>query len=507
MISPSSELASAPRLRREFELEGGHGDVASAVLHLSALGIVEAWIDGEPVSAELLTPVVEDDLYDGQTIDARRHRFVLSGRPDGDVFEPTMTFHGFRYAEVTGYPGELNEVALEAVVVHSDMRRTGCFSCSDELLTRLHENVVWSFKGKLGRSPHRLPPTRRAPRLDGGHRRVRPGGRLAVRRRGLPRRLAAGPRRRGSRRRRPRPLRRAERAALRRSEHLPHFDSTAVWSDAAVWVPWALWEAYGSRHALATQYPTMAAHVRRVASLLSPNGLWDKGLQLGDWLDPDAPPDQPWMAKANRYVVATARCYRSARMTAEAARLLGSGGDAEEFDRLADGVRAAFTERYVREDGTIESDAATVYALAVSFGVVGGVAGERAGARLAELVAANGYRVSTGFAGTPFILDALGAVADWMHRTIGGIAPLEPGYERVRIAPRPGGGLTWAEASLDTRHGHLAVGWRIEAGRLRVTAMVPDGVSGVLELPGEEPAEIGPGRHEADTAWPVAARR
>src|SRR6185503_2435713 len=67
---------------------------------------------------------------------------------------------------------------------------------------------------------------------------------------------------------------------------------------------------------------------------------------------------------------------------------------------------------------------------------------------------------------TSFNHYALGAVADWMHRTIGGIAPLAPGYARVLVAPRPGGGLTSARSSLDTRHGVVEIEWRREDDEL-----------------------------------------
>src|SRR5690349_22809150 len=77
---------------------------------------------------------------------------------------------------------------------------------------------------------------------------------------------------------------------------------------------------------------------------------------------------------------------------------------------------------------------------------------------------------------TSFNHYALGAVADWMHRIIGGLTPVEPGYRSLRIAPRPGGGLTWAETSLDTPHGHVAVKWHVTSdGQLHVEATVPDG--------------------------------
>jgi alpha-L-rhamnosidase len=93
---------------------------------------------------------------------------------------------------------------------------------------------------------------------------------------------------------------------------------------------------------------------------------------------------------------------------------------------------------------------------------------------------------------TSFNHYALGAVADWMHRVVGGLAPAAPGYERVRIAPQPGGDLSWAKTSLRTPHGQIQVAWEITDGELTVTADLPDGVTAELELPGSQ-VEIIPG--------------
>ena len=83
-----------------------------------------------------------------------------------------------------------------------------------------------------------------------------------------------------------------------------------------------------------------------------------------------------------------------------------------------------------------------------------------------------------------------------MHRVVGGLAPAEPGYRTVRVAPRPGGGLTWAETSLDTPHGHVAVAWRLAPdGKLEVDVTVPDGVTAEIDVPGAEPQRVGGGRH------------
>src|SRR3989440_3283931 len=75
-------------------------------------------------------------------------RYTLRG--DGlETWEPRFIFHGFRYAEVEGWPGTLQADDLRAMVCHSDMERTGWFECSDPLINRFHENVVWSMRGNF----------------------------------------------------------------------------------------------------------------------------------------------------------------------------------------------------------------------------------------------------------------------------------------------------------------------------------------------------------------------
>ena len=95
---------------------------------------------------------------------------------------------------------------------------------------------------------------------------------------------------------------------------------------------------------------------------------------------------------------------------------------------------------------------------------------------------------------TSFNHYALGAVADWIHRTIGGVAPIEPGYQAVRIAPRPGGGLTWARTALESRRGRIEVEWRQEDDDLLVEVLVPDGVRAVMSLPGCDDEIVAPGK-------------
>jgi alpha-L-rhamnosidase len=485
-------------------------------------------------------------------------RFILSG--NDDVFEPTFTFHGFRYVEVEGWPGgadalRLAQGALTAVVVSSVLRRTGEFECSDELLNQLHRNVVWGTRGNFLDVPTDCPQRDERLGWTGDIAVFAPTAAYLLDVEDFLRDWLAD-------------LAAEQRAAngmvafvvpdvlkyIKRPSHFPAPESTAVWSDAAVWVPWALWQAYGNLEVLSDQYDSMTAHVRRVESLLSPTGLWDTGFQFGDWLDPTAPPDKPADAKADKGVVATACLYRDARIVSEIADLLGHSNDAAYFADLAERTRTAFNEHYVNNDGSIHSDAETVYALAIVFGLLDEAATQLAGKRLAELVAESGYHIQTGFAGTPYVLDALtatahldeayrlllqrenpswlypvtmgattiwerwdsmlpdgtinpgqmtsfnhyalGAVADWMHRTIGGIAPLEPGYSRVLIAPQPGGDIDWARSSLETRHGTVSVSWsRDGEGPMELDVAVPDGVTALVRLPGSQDQELGSGQH------------
>jgi alpha-L-rhamnosidase len=98
---------------------------------------------------------------------------------------------------------------------------------------------------------------------------------------------------------------------------------------------------------------------------------------------------------------------------------------------------------------------------------------------------------------TSFNHYALGAVADWLHRTVGGLAPLEPGYRRVLIAPRPGPGITSATTSLDSCHGRIDVRWALTDDVITIDIELPDGVTAVLDLGelGDAPVELTAGTH------------
>ncbi|WP_338693931.1 family 78 glycoside hydrolase catalytic domain [Streptomyces sp. Q6] len=466
------------------------------------------------------------------------------------TWEPRFTLHGFRYAEISGWPGELTGQDVTARVYHTDMRRTGWFECSDDLINRLHENVVWSMRGNFVDLPTDCPQRDERLGWTGDIQVFAPTASFLYDCAGMLDSWLTD-------------------VAV---EQLP--DGTvpwyvpvipggpqwtpiqpgAAWGDVATLTPWVLYQRFGDLELLRRHFPMARAWVDLQTRLAGPNRLWDQGQQLGDWLDPAAPPEDPAATRTDRYLVATAYFAHSARHLARAAAELGEADTAHTYHLLADEVAEAFRGRYLLPSGRMTSDSATAYAIALVFDLLGSEEQRtQAGKRLAELVDENDAKIATGFVGTPLICDALtdtghldtayrlltqtacpswlytvtmgattiwerwdsmrpdgtlnpggmtsfnhyalGAVADWLHRVVAGIAPAEPGYRSIEFRPRPGAGLTWARASHTTPYGEAAIAWELSAGVLSAAVTVPAGCQGTVELPGRPPIRVGPGRH------------
>lgn len=452
---------------------------------------------------------------------------------------PRFTFHGFRFAEVTGPYDE-----LVAEVCHSDLRRTGWFECSDERLNRFHENVVWGMRGNFLDVPTDCP--QRAERLGwtGDLTVFAPTACFLYDVAGFLRSWLADLA--------------VEQDDLGVPWVVPNVlgrerIGTAVWGDAAVEVPWTVYERYGDLEVLGAQFDSMRRWVDFIGDWTDPPGHWNGPFHFGDWLDPAAPPEDAAAARTDRHLVANAWFCHTLRRVGDVAELLGE--PAERFRELEAIARADFGQRFVNTDGTMSSDAQTAYALAIHFGLVEGSRRATAGERLVGLVEEEGHRIGTGFVGTPIVCDALcavgavdtayrllmqtecpswlhpvlqgattvwerwdglrtdgsrnpsdmnsfnhyalGAVADWLHRSVAGLAPGAPGYRRLRIRPLPGDGLDDASARLDTPYGRAEAGWRRDGGEIVVRATVPTGTTASIELPDGRPAfEVSSGEHE-----------
>ncbi|WP_461173416.1 glycoside hydrolase family 78 protein [Arthrobacter sp. Z1-9] len=473
--------------------------------------------------------------------------YTIAG--DGpETWEPRFTIHGFRYAEIEGWTGGDIEDNVTARVYHTDMERTGWFDSSSPDLNRLHENVRWSMRGNFVDIPTDCPQRDERLGWTGDIQVFAPTASFLYDCSGM---LSSW----------------LKDVAV---EQLP--DGTipwyvpvipggdewtpirpgAVWGDVAVLTPWTIYERFGDTRILKDQYASAKAWVDLMDSKAGPSHLWNTGFQLGDWLDPTAPPHDPTAAKTDPYLVATAYFAWSALHLGKTASVLGNTADELHYTELGRAVAKAFADEYIFPTGTVAGDAQTAYALAIVFDLFPSEDQKRrAGERLAQLVAEGGNRIATGFAGTPLISDALtnvgaldtayallmekecpswlyaveqggttiwerwdamqpdgtvnpgnmtsfnhyalGAVADWMHRVVAGISLLEPGYRRILFKPRPGGNLTHASAQHETPYGRAGISWTLKRAGLEVRVQVPTGSTARVELPGQEPLEIGPG--------------
>ena len=458
-----------------------------------------------------------------------------------ETYEPYFTFHGFRYVEIDGWD-DVKPQDLEAIVIHSDMKRTGYFDCSDKLLKQLHENVLWSMRGNFLDIPTDCPQRDERMGWTGDIQVFAPTASFLYDVSGFLQSWLAD----------------LAIEQKRSKGAVPHVvpdilgdGGAAAWGDAAVIVPWVLYQRYNDKGILESQFDSMLAWVDFVAEKAGDNFLWDTGFQFGDWLDPTAPPDKPFLARTDKKIVASAYFAYSAAIVAKTAALL-SKPEAADYSALALKAKTAFSREYITPAGRMMSDTETAYALAIMFNLLDEAQQQHAGNRLAELVRDGGYTIRTGFVGTPIICDALcktghhksayllltqqdcpswlypitmgattiwerwdsmlpdgsinpgemtsfnhyalGAVADWMHRIIGGMAATKPAYKQLEIAPRPGGGIRHCETQLETPYGKAVCKWQIKEGKLELNLTVPPNTTALVKPLGTElNTEVGSG--------------
>ena len=325
---------------------------------------------------------------------------------------------------VEGHPGPLGTDDVTGVVVHSDLRRTGWFSCSDNRVNRLHEAVVWSMRSNICDIPTDCPQRERAG-WTGDWQVFAPTAAylydvLAFTRKWLGDVMLD---------------QRADGCVANMSPCPPAegFDGplgglhgSAGWGDAVVSVPWDLYQAYGDPSLLAEMWGAMTAWVRfaaaaaaggrhpgRAAARPEPAGyeryLWDTGFGWGEWMEPGVTvTDFPAFARADKSEVATAYLYRSAATVVRVARVLGLREDQwRRYQAIADGALDAWRREFVRDDGTLAAQTQASHVRALAFGLVPEELRPAVAGRLAGLVGLAGGHLATGFLSTGYLLPVL----------------------------------------------------------------------------------------------------
>lgn len=458
--------------------------------------------------------------------------YILSGE-GMETFKPSFTWQGFRYVRLDEFPeGALEDAEFTAIVIHSDMRRTGRFLCGNEKINRLYENLIWGQKGNYIDVPTDCP--QRDERLGWlGDAQV--FCQTAAINYDVQRFFRKW----------------MKDVALEQREDgavwgiAPVVMKTrvtrisAAWGDAAVICPWIIYLTYGDTQILADQYPSMCRwidYIRRHAE--GGEYLWTGGKQYGDWLAMDNG-EGVYEGATPKDFIATAFYAYSTSLVIRIGRILDK--DVAEYEALYANIVKAFRDRFT-SDGLPSVMTQTACALMLQFDLCEDA--QKVADALAQCVLKNGTRLNTGFVGTPYLLYALsehghmdlaydlllqeaypswlysvnrgattmwehwdgvnengemwseamnsfnhyayGAVGEWLYRTIAGIRTIEdaPGYRRIRLCPVPDARLGFAEATVDTRFGQIRSAWHIENGRVRYTFSVPDGVEAQIALPG-----------------------
>jgi alpha-L-rhamnosidase len=374
--------------------------------------------DGD-VTVEHLRPALP---FMPQPLSAGQVDTIISdGRAGG--FEPRHTTHGFQFVRVDGHPGDLSPDAVTGVAVHTDMRRAGWFSCSDDRVNRLHAAAVWSFRGNACDIPTDCP-TRERAGWTGDWQLYVPTAAFLYDVAGFSvkwlRDLAADQRDTGLV---------VNMSPLPPSEggHGPvgGWHGSAGWGDAAVVVPWELYRAYGDTAILDEQWASMTAwlgyvtrtaaqarHPSRVARSAAPapheRYLWDTGFQFSEWKIPGEDiTDMAAYQATDKGHVSTAYFYRSALLMSEIAVVLGRDADAGRYAELAERVRGAWQREFIGPDGAVRPDDQPTLVRALAFGLVPDELRPRVAGRLAELVREAGTHLRTGFLSTPYLLPVL----------------------------------------------------------------------------------------------------
>ena len=495
------------------------------------------------------TPGAQATISHGETLDRdgnfynanyRSARAQIKFTCDGEehTYKSALTFFGFRYIRLENWPDEIKKENFTAVVVHSDIRRTGYFECSDETVNKLFKNIIWGQKSNFLDVPTDCP--QRDERLGWTG-----DAQVFVRTASLNfdverffkkwlRDLAADQGRDGC---------------------VPHvipnisdgMGGSSAWSDAAVICPWEIYRTYGDKAVLEEQFDSMKAWIDWMRER-SENGRRSGGSHFGDWLGLDSP-EGSYKGSTPEDLIATAYYKYSTELFIKAAHALGR--DVAEYENIPAEAAAAFRREYM-ENGRVKNATQTACVLALYFDITDDRAATAT--QLNELVKRAGH-LETGFVGTPYLLHALsdngyaetaydlllrreypswlypiskgattvwehwdgikpdgtmwstdmnsfnhyayGAVADWMYGAAAGINsdPDRPGFEHIIFRPVTDRRLDFVKASIDPRRGTVASEWRRENGRIKYIFTVPEGCCASVIIGGEK-HEVGAGTHE-----------
>ncbi len=474
-----------------------------------------------------------------------------------EVYEPRFTFMGFRYLEITGFPGELTKDNITGVVVHSDMPVTGSYESSNSLLNQLQHNIQWGQKGNFVDVPTDCP--QRDERL-GWTGDAQAFCRTAAYNMNVSsfftkwlKDVSADQKQGGE-------VPDVIPDILNAQSSLTAKPS-AGWGDVAVIAPWTMYIVYGDIKLLETQYPGMKSWVEYIRKNSVEGLIWKGGSKYGDWLfyhppvnnhaEPDGHTDPDF--------ISTAFFAYSASILAKAAAVLGKKDDAKLYSELFEKIKIAFVNEYVTNTGRIGTNSQTSYVLALMFDLLPEQLKSKAAGFLAEDIRSRKNHLSTGFLGTPYLCHVLssngytdlayelllqesypswlypvkmgattiwerwdgqktdstfqdpgmnsfnhyayGAIGDWMYRVSAGLETIGAGYKHILIQPHPTNKLTYSKATFKSSYGDIASGWERKDKKIVINVSIPANTYATIVIPASSVSGI------AENAKPLSENK
>jgi len=464
--------------------------------------------------------------------------YTLAGTGE-EIYEPRFTFMGFRFVEVTGFPGELTTDNLTGVVVHSDMAITGSYESSSPLLNQLQHNIQWGQKGNFVDVPTDCPQRDERLGWTGDAQAFcrtaaynldvssfftkwlkdvaadqKPGGEVPD---VIPDILS----KQGSLTTQP----------------------SAGWGDVSVIAPWTMFLVYGDKRILENQYPSMKAWVEYIRKNAGESLIWKGGSKYGDWLFYHPPvnnhPEPDGFTEHD--FIATAFYAYSTSILAATAKELGKTEDEKTYIALYENIKKVFNNEYVTPAGRVGTNSQTSYVLALMFNLLPESLRPKAARFLVDDIKSRRNHLSTGFLGTPYLCHVLsangytdvaydlllqesypswlypvkmgattiwerwdgektdstfqdpgmnsfnhyayGAIGDWMYRVSAGIETKGAGYKYLILQPHPTKKLTYSKAIFESSYGTVASGWERKGTKIVVTIKIPANTNATIMLP------------------------
>lgn len=448
-------------------------------------------------------------------------RYTLAGT-GAEVYEPRFTLHGYRYVEVTGFPGTPTTAAITGRTAWTAGAQLGTLSTSSALVNQLQQAIVWGERSNMLSIPTDCPNRNERLGWTGDIGAFANTSTFNLDMSAFLNKYADD-------------LTDAQHPDGSFTNTAPDVgdgSGVAAWGDAGVLVPYALWQRTGDLRVIDEHFSAMTRWLDYLKATADPSLIRDQG-GFGDWLNVND--------DTARNIISTAYFGWSARLVSRMARATGRTTEAATYATLADQIAAAFTSRFVAADGTVAGNTQTGYVLALAFGLVPPGRVQSLVDRLVARIGAAGGHLSVGFLGVenllPVLADhgradiayqvlmqpgypgwgymlsrgattiwerwdgirtdgswqdpgmnsfnhyGLGSVGDFLYREVGGLGPASPGYRALLIAPRPGGGLASARAAYETPYGQAISDWSIAGGVFTLRVTVPAGTSAAVRVP------------------------